>query len=88
MSDLPTTTMTPRVVPAASTEKKRRQQRIRGLRQMIFFLELLLFPFCCLDAKGLEEFIYISLCHLSLYLELACKTLTYVWVGHVDMTCF
>jgi hypothetical protein len=55
---------------------------------VICFFKLLLFPFCCLDAKGGEEFIYLSLCHISLYLDLACKALIYVWVGRVDMTCF
>jgi hypothetical protein len=48
---------------------------------VIRFYELLLFPFWCLDAKGGEEFIYLSLYHLLLYLVLGCKTLnmSVVW---------
>jgi hypothetical protein len=50
---------------------------------VICFFELLLFPFWCLDAKGGEESIY--LCRVSFYLDLSCRTLIYVWVGHVDL---
>jgi hypothetical protein len=46
--------------------------------------ELLLFPFWYLDAKRGEESIYLSICHLLCYLDLACKTLIML-SGRVDM---
>jgi hypothetical protein len=53
---------------------------------VIRFFELLLFPFWCLDAKGEKS---LSICHLSLYLVLACKTLIMLsWsYGHGFVMC-
>jgi hypothetical protein len=52
----------------------------------MFFDALLsfLFPFWCLDAKGGGE-IYLFMFSSSLYLDLACKTITLVRVGCVDI---
>jgi hypothetical protein len=70
--------------PVASTKKKRKMSTTMS---NLSITELLLFPFCCLDAKGGEEI------YLSSYLYVTFVVFIWTWlvrlylvcVGHVDM---
>jgi hypothetical protein len=66
------TTMRQMDLVASMRTKRKVMKKTRTTMSDLFGTELLLFPFCCLDAKGGEESIYLV---INLYVSF----ITFIW---------